>query len=65
MKEILYFNETAKKNNPTSPKTVDFDIGVNAVFWFFFLITGSSLMIELNNSHLEILIEFCRIEGPG
>lgn len=56
MKEILYFNETAKKNNPTSPKTVDFDIGVNAVFWFFFLITGSSLMIELNNSHLEIFI---------
>lgn len=22
-------------------------------------------MIELNNSHLEISIEFCRIEGPG
>lgn len=36
MKEILYFNETAKKKKPTSPKTVDFDIGVNAVFGFFF-----------------------------
>lgn len=52
-----------KKKNPTSPKKVDFDIGVNAVFGFFFLI--SSLMKELNNSHLEIFIEFCRIKGPG
>lgn len=33
------------------PKTVDFDVGVNAVFWGLF---KSSLMIKLIDSHLEI-----------
>lgn len=32
-------------------KTVDFDVGVNAVFWGLF---KSSLMIKLIDSHLEI-----------
>lgn len=49
MKEILYFNETAKKKK--IPKTVDFDVSVNAVFWGLF---KSSLMIKLIDSHLEI-----------
>lgn len=46
------------------PKTVDFDVGVNAVFWGLF---KSSLMIKLIDSHLEIYsgILLCRIEGPG
>lgn len=33
------------------PKTVDFDVGVNAVFWGLF---KSSLMIKLIDSHLYI-----------
>lgn len=44
---------------------MDFDVGVNAVFWGFFFKILISLMIELNNSYLEIFIEFCRIEGFG